>query len=238
MAWVEIAIPSGGDVMDSTWGNNVKADLEASQANQAQAAGDVFTADGHYGWTRHALGASGNILTADGTYVSVLDKAAFGYEAAYPTGSIIIWSGSIGSIPANWALCNGSNGTPDLRDRFVLGAMAGYFAQGETGGSTSVTYSHTHTGTVSLGAHQHTGTTANWANNNPNTSGTKVAVNNGSGLQPQSAQVHYHGVSASGGSRTYVVDGPHSHAVTAASASWTADPRPPYYALAYIMRTS
>lgn len=33
-----------------------------------------------------------------------------------------MWSGSVATIPAGWAFCNGSNGTPDLRDRFIVGA--------------------------------------------------------------------------------------------------------------------
>jgi hypothetical protein len=53
-----------------------------------------------------------------------------------PSGSIIIWSGSIGSIPVGYYLCNGSNGTPDLRDKFVVGAGSTY-AVGNTGGFTA-----------------------------------------------------------------------------------------------------
>ena len=53
-----------------------------------------------------------------------------------PAGSIIMWSGSIGSIPAGYVICNGSNGTPDLRDRFVVGAGNTY-AVGIAGGFTS-----------------------------------------------------------------------------------------------------
>ena len=41
---------------------------------------------------------------------------------AVPVGGIIMWSGTVATIPANWALCNGSNSTPDLRDRFIVGA--------------------------------------------------------------------------------------------------------------------
>lgn len=50
-----------------------------------------------------------------------------------PLGSIIIWSGSKSTIPSGWQICDGNNGTPDLRQRFVLGAGGGY-AQGTTGG--------------------------------------------------------------------------------------------------------
>lgn len=35
---------------------------------------------------------------------------------------IVIWSGAVVDIPAGWALCDGNNGTPDLRDKLVIGA--------------------------------------------------------------------------------------------------------------------
>ena len=55
---------------------------------------------------------------------------------SFVSGMIIIWSGSTGSIPSGWVLCNGSNSTPDLRDRFVVGAGNSY-GVGNTGGSTT-----------------------------------------------------------------------------------------------------
>ena len=57
-----------------------------------------------------------------------------------PSGAIMMWSGSIASIPAGWALCDGTGGTPDLRDKFVQGAPAGV-NPGNTGGSLSKTTS-------------------------------------------------------------------------------------------------
>lgn len=50
-----------------------------------------------------------------------------------PKGSIIIWSGSASDIPDGWALCDGQDGRPDLRDKFVLGG-GGTHPVGETGG--------------------------------------------------------------------------------------------------------
>ena len=67
-------------------------------------------------------------------------------SAAIPSGGIIIWSGASNAIPSGWYLCNGSNGTPDLRNRFIVGAGSGY-GVGNTGGSanaTLVTVSYTH----------------------------------------------------------------------------------------------
>ena len=67
-----------------------------------------------------------------------------------PSGLIAIWSGSVGSIPSGWLLCNGSNGTPDLRNSFILGAGNTY-AVGQTGGSTdAIVVSHTHTATSTV----------------------------------------------------------------------------------------
>ena len=50
-----------------------------------------------------------------------------------PAGLICLWSGAADALPAGWALCNGSNGTPDLRGRFLVGA-GGSYAVGDTGG--------------------------------------------------------------------------------------------------------
>ena len=78
---------------------------------------------------------SGNvqIATYDNLYGILGTSAAVN---PIPSGSIIMWSGSIGSIPVGYYLCNGSNGTPDLRDRFIIGAGNSY-AVGATGGFTS-----------------------------------------------------------------------------------------------------
>ena len=55
-------------------------------------------------------------------------------EINVPYGVIVMWSGQSNEIPAGWALCDGANGTPDLRGRFVVGA-GGDYAVGDTGGA-------------------------------------------------------------------------------------------------------
>lgn len=52
---------------------------------------------------------------------------ALGFEGdgAVPKGVIVMWSGEVDEIPAGWSLCDGSNGTPDLRSRFIVGAGPG-----------------------------------------------------------------------------------------------------------------
>lgn len=52
------------------------------------------------------------------------------------SGMIIAWAGAVVDIPPGFVLCDGNNGTPDLRDRFMLGA-GGSFSPGETGGQNS-----------------------------------------------------------------------------------------------------
>ncbi len=60
-----------------------------------------------------------------------------------PAGIIAIWSGAVGDVPAGWTICDGTLGTPDLRDRFIVGADNTY-SVGDTGGS--VNHNHTFTG--------------------------------------------------------------------------------------------
>ena len=70
-------------------------------------------------------------------------------SGSIPSSVILLWYGSVDSIPEGWQLCNGTNGTPDLRDRFIVGAGNSY-SVGNTGGADTVTLSvdqipsHTH----------------------------------------------------------------------------------------------
>lgn len=205
--------------------------------------------------------------------------------ALIPSGIILLWSGSIASIPSGWVLCNGSNSTPDLRDRFVVGAGSAY-AVNATGGANTVTLdatmipSHTHSlsasGTTSgqSAGHTHTfsGTTSgqsathshaatvtdpghthnthnfNGGGGNPggdmnssapqnlsttsSTTGISVAIGNASAD-------HSHTYSGT----TSAVSGDHTHTVTVTGTSGGTggglahENRPPYFALAYIMKT-
>ena len=61
--------------------------------------------------------------------------------AAVPAGVIALWHGLASAIPAGWALCDGQNGTPDLRGRFVVGAGGEAYAVGDTGGAATDTLS-------------------------------------------------------------------------------------------------
>ena len=93
--------------------------------------------------------------------------------SAVPSGVILMWAGTLASIPAGWNLCDGTNGTPDLRDKFIKGAAAGA-GGGGTGGNLTHAHadhaSHTH-GPGTLG-----GTTGNNSAGDGNTTGVGVVA--------------------------------------------------------------
>lgn len=62
------------------------------------------------------------------------------FDATVPSGAILIWSGAVDAIPSGYVLCDGQNNTPDLRNRFIIGAGSSYNV-GSTGGSTSHNHS-------------------------------------------------------------------------------------------------
>jgi hypothetical protein len=103
-----------------------------------------------------------------GTSTTQIATTAFVIANAVPSGLISMWSGTIASIPSGWVLCNGSNSTPDLRNRFIIGAhsdTAGVAyttvtgSNTQTGGSKdaiNVSHTHTATSTVTDPGHNHT----------------------------------------------------------------------------------
>ena len=145
-----------------------------------------------------------------------------------------MWSGSQASIPSGWYLCDGNNSTPDLRNKFVIGAgSGGNYSVGDTGGYTDTfipEHTHTYSGSVSGGTHNHTYIDQ------------YVVINNGYRPWPASNNdCAARNVNVGG-------DGSHSHsysgttAVNTGGAAITNAQRsgrnlPPYYALCYIMKS-
>ena len=66
-------------------------------------------------------------------------------SGAFQAGMIIAWSGSVASIPTGFVLCDGSNNTPDLRDRFIIGAGNNYNVDATGGSKDAVLVEHFHT---------------------------------------------------------------------------------------------
>lgn len=86
---------------------------------------------------------------------NIVNQINIKYSPKIPFGVICMWYGAISNIPDGWALCDGTNGTPDLRDRFIVGA-GGNYSEGNTGGQSVVALSiaqlpsHNHTSSLSL----------------------------------------------------------------------------------------
>jgi hypothetical protein len=137
-----------------------------------------------------------------------------------PAGVIVLWSGSIGSIPAGWALCNGNNGTPDLRNRFIVGAGSTYSVDATGGSADAIVVSHTHTATsvVTDPGHTH---------------GIFGGTGFGEGTSAGDGNVAGQATATASNTTGITV------ATTNASAgtSGTNANLPPYYALCYIMKT-
>lgn len=72
-----------------------------------------------------------------------------------PLGGIIMWSGAIIDIPTGWNLCDGTNGTPNLQDKFIVGAGDTYAVSNQGGSANAVVVSHTHTATSTDSGHTH-----------------------------------------------------------------------------------
>ena len=136
-----------------------------------------------------------------------------------PVGGIIMWSGTIATIPTSWQLCNGTNGTPDLRDQFVIGAKQDDSGVAKTNASGSLTQSGgsaTHPAHANHAAQSHAGA---------------------------NVDAHQTFSKATSGSGTTFVYGPASHTVTQPNDHPAlSHDQPsilnPYYALAFIQRIS
>ena len=153
-----------------------------------------------------------------------------------------MWSGASDAIPSGWLLCNGENNTPDLRNRFIVGAGSRY-SVGNTGGSDSVTLtteqmpSHSHGNTfeidisnlkcASAGKHSHTVTGAyDWVN-----------VTTGAGATPPRDSRAMN--TSEAGAHTHKITGDASitGSISNTGGGQSHENRPPYYALCFIMKT-
>ena len=126
-----------------------------------------------------------------------------------PIGSIVIWSGTVASIPSGWQLCNGTNGTPDLRNRFIVGAGSSY-PVAATGGATTHLHAAGSLATTFIGSGMPRGAPP------PPGAVTRYAVDDNSG---------------GGDSDMYSLNN-----IAIAGNTALASSLPPYYALCFIMK--
>ncbi len=151
---------------------------------------------------------------------------ASGNTNPIPAGVIVMWSGSVNSIPSGWALCDGTSGTPNLKGRFIIGysATTGNYTMGATGGDYSVALttpqlpSHTHTMQTN-GNHQHYMTEVSRGDEGSSGSDDSVGSWNEGGAQKQTSFA-----------------GNHTHTINATGSNQAHENRPPYYTLAYIIK--
>jgi hypothetical protein len=137
-----------------------------------------------------------------------------------PTGMILLWSGSIGSIPAGFLLCDGNNSTPDLRNRFVVGAGSTYSVNQTGGSADAIVVTHNHTATVTDPGHTHT------------TGATAITYIGDGGAGGSRVYPTGNGGSITGTATTGI-----TVANTSAGTSGTGANIPPYFALCYIMKS-
>jgi len=147
-----------------------------------------------------------------------------------PAGVILLWSGAASAIPTGWVLCDGNNSTPNLTGRFVIGANgdSGTYPIGRTGGAATVTLSeaempaHTHVATVTDNGHAHSTGQEFVDDNEASVNHYVMQGNNENSGTDQTTNVATTGITVSNASTGGGID--HEN-------------RPPFYALAYIMKT-
>lgn len=192
---------------------------------QTGASGDDFTVAGALDITGTleldgSTGSAGQVLVSGGSGTTP------SWGNAFVSGMIMLWSGAANAIPSGWLLCNGSNNTPDLRNRFVVGAGSTY-AVGATGGSAdAIVVSHTHTATSAVTDNGHFHTYQTGYQTNVTIQGSNG--NFGGGTPDDTSHIY--------NSETKTTGISVATTVASTGSSGTNANLPPYYALCYIMK--
>jgi hypothetical protein len=143
-------------------------------ANNLNSSGQLLAASGLNGAVPVANGGTGATTAANARINLDVAQAVY----AVPSGGIIMWSGTIAAIPTGWLLCNGTAGTPDLRNRFIIGASVDNAGVA----NTSITGSNTQSGGSKdsiVPYHNHTATSTDAGHTHPTVGGTGNAQGGG-----------------------------------------------------------
>ena len=208
--------------------NAIRSLMSVLKNQQDGSSGDPFTVAGTFNATGGfqldgTAGASGQVLLSAGSGNTPT------WGNAFVAGMIMMWSGTIATIPSGWLLCNGSSGTPDLRNKFIIGAFSddsGTAKTTVTGSATqtggtkdAIVVSHTHTATVTDPGHSHSQTVGYFT-----AGGGDAGYNPASPVQTVTTTIN----SATTGITV---------ANSTEGSSGTNQNLPPYYALAFIMKS-
>ena len=204
--------------------NNAIRELMAQVKDmQAGTDADNFTVGGNLTVTGTATGVTPSV-TDDTTKFAT---TAF-VRDIIPTGVIVMWSGTVATIPSGWLLCDGSNSTPDLRDRFIIGAR-----QDDSGvAKTNVTGSLTQTGgskDAIVVSHSHTATDSGHTHTLSNPRQAQGGAAGGFSNTPAAAPA--------GGTVATTDSGTANITVSTTGSSGTNANLVPYFALAFIMKS-
>jgi microcystin-dependent protein len=194
-------------------------------------------------------GISGNLSLGGNIGVSGIFVPGFPANALVPAGAILMWSGS--SIPSGWALCDGSNGTPDLRGRFIVSAGQANGTAGDINPNYAVNATggqNQHVLTASeIPKHQHAMNGDNSSVSAAGGSHQHYATPSGQGLNASRGGGNAGGLASDGTATIYTSTETHSHPTSEFSGS-TGDGstaglnnqphenRPQYYVLKFIMK--
>jgi hypothetical protein len=159
-----------------------------------------------------------------GTNTTQIATTAFALANGIPSGAILLWSGAIGSIPSGWLICDGTNGTPDLRNRFVVGAGSTYAVAATGGTADSIVVSHNHTASSAVVDPGHVHSAELYYNDS-------AAPRDGFRASFQNT------AQGTGNTNSAVTNISVNTTVDSAGSSGTNANLPPYYALAYIMKS-
>lgn len=216
--------------------NDFKGMLYASSTTLWVAYNDY--APGEKSWVRFAS-MDAPVITPDITSNTTTYATTEFVHNILPFGTILMWSGNLLNVPSGWALCDGTSGTPDLRNKFIVGSDSINFSstasttvsgvQTVTGGAASL--AHNHSGAVStttltieqIPSHTHEPVGSEYFVQTSNTTGVDENIGGADSIvSPDYATA----TAAAGGGQG------HNHAIS----SETLSTLPPYYALCFIMK--